>query len=62
MRNQGAGRIVNISSIGGQIAVRHMVPYSASKFALTGFSDGLRAELPHDPRGDSLNCSRRRCH
>jgi short-subunit dehydrogenase len=45
MRRQGHGRIVNISSIGGKIAVPHLVPYSASKFALTGLSDGLRAEL-----------------
>jgi short-subunit dehydrogenase len=48
MRRQGAGRIVNVSSIGGRIAVPHMVPYSASKFALSGFSDGLRAELARD--------------
>jgi NAD(P)-dependent dehydrogenase (short-subunit alcohol dehydrogenase family) len=48
MRRQGGGRIVNISSIGGKIAVPHMVPYSASKFALTGLSDGLRAELARD--------------
>ena len=45
MRQRGAGRIVNISSIGGKIAVPHLLPYSASKFALTGFSEGLRAEL-----------------
>jgi NAD(P)-dependent dehydrogenase (short-subunit alcohol dehydrogenase family) len=45
MREQGAGRIVNISSIGGRISVPHMVPYSASKFALAGLSEGLRAEL-----------------
>src|SRR5256885_16326934 len=44
MRANG-GRIVNISSIGGRIAVPHMAPYSASKFALTGFSDTIRAEL-----------------
>ncbi len=37
--------IVNISSVGGKIAVPHMLPYSASKFALTGFSEGLHAEL-----------------
>ena len=43
----GGGRIVNISSIGGKIAVPHLLPYSASKFALTGFSEGLRAELKH---------------
>jgi NAD(P)-dependent dehydrogenase (short-subunit alcohol dehydrogenase family) len=45
MRRQREGRIVNIASIGGQIAVPHLVPYTASKFALVGFSDGLRAEL-----------------
>lgn len=43
-----AGRVVNISSIGGRVAVPHLVPYSASKFALTGLSDGLRAELAKD--------------
>jgi NAD(P)-dependent dehydrogenase (short-subunit alcohol dehydrogenase family) len=48
MRNQGGGRIVNISSIGGRISVPHLLPYSASKFALTGLSDGLRAELACD--------------
>jgi NAD(P)-dependent dehydrogenase (short-subunit alcohol dehydrogenase family) len=48
MRRQGGGRIVNISSIGGKIAVPHLVPYSASKFALTGLSDGLRLELMRD--------------
>jgi NAD(P)-dependent dehydrogenase (short-subunit alcohol dehydrogenase family) len=42
------GRIVNIASIGGKIAVPHLVPYSASKFALVGFSAGLRAELARD--------------
>jgi NAD(P)-dependent dehydrogenase (short-subunit alcohol dehydrogenase family) len=45
MRRRGFGRIVNISSIGGRIAVPHMAPYSASKFALTGLSDAVRAEL-----------------
>jgi NAD(P)-dependent dehydrogenase (short-subunit alcohol dehydrogenase family) len=39
------GRIVNIASIGGKIAVPHLLPYSVSKFALVGLSDGLRAEL-----------------
>lgn len=45
MRKAGGGRIVNVSSIGGKIGVPHLVPYSASKFALAGLSDGLRAEL-----------------
>ena len=48
MRTWGGGRIVNISSIGGKVAVPHMAPYSASKFALTGFSDAIRAELARD--------------
>ncbi len=42
-RRQGA--IVNIASIGGKIAVPHMLPYTASKFAVVGFSEGLNAEL-----------------
>jgi NAD(P)-dependent dehydrogenase (short-subunit alcohol dehydrogenase family) len=45
MRRRGFGRIVNIASIGGRIAVPHMAPYSASKFALVGLSDAVRAEL-----------------
>jgi NAD(P)-dependent dehydrogenase (short-subunit alcohol dehydrogenase family) len=39
--------IVNIASIGGKLAVPHMLPYSASKFALVGFSEGLHVELRH---------------
>jgi NAD(P)-dependent dehydrogenase (short-subunit alcohol dehydrogenase family) len=45
MRENGGGRIVNISSIGGKIGVPHLAPYCASKFALTGVSMALRAEL-----------------
>ncbi len=48
MRRQGGGRIVNVSSIGGRIGVPHLVPYCASKFALTGFSDAIRGELAKD--------------
>ena len=48
MRTWGGGRIVNISSIGGKLAVPHLAPYSASKFALTGLSDAFRAELARD--------------
>jgi short-subunit dehydrogenase len=42
---KGSGTIVNISSIGGKVAVPHLLPYVAAKFALTGFSEGLHAEL-----------------
>jgi short-subunit dehydrogenase len=48
MRRIGGGRIVNISSVGGKVAVPHMAPYSASKFALSGFSDAIRTELARD--------------
>src|SRR5919112_1086881 len=48
MRARRDGRIVNVSSVGGKISVPHLVPYSASKFALAGLSDGLRAELAKD--------------
>jgi NAD(P)-dependent dehydrogenase (short-subunit alcohol dehydrogenase family) len=37
--------IVNIASVGGKFAVPHMLPYTASKFALVGLSEGLHAEL-----------------
>src|SRR5437667_10030898 len=48
MKRQGGGRIVNISSIGGKIGVPHLAPYCASKFALTGLSDSVRAEVAKD--------------
>jgi NAD(P)-dependent dehydrogenase (short-subunit alcohol dehydrogenase family) len=48
MRRRRAGRIVNIASIGGLIAVPHLAPYSASKFALVGYSDAVRAEVAKD--------------
>jgi NAD(P)-dependent dehydrogenase (short-subunit alcohol dehydrogenase family) len=39
------GRIVNIGSIGGRIAVPLASPYAASKFAMEGITDSLRREL-----------------
>lgn len=45
MRARKAGRIVNITSIGGKLGIPHLLPYSASKFAAVGFSQGLRAEV-----------------
>lgn len=48
MRQQQGGRIVNVSSIGGKIGVPHLAPYCASKFALAGLSESLRAELAKD--------------
>jgi short-subunit dehydrogenase len=48
MRKRGEGHIINIASIGGKISVPHLLPYSASKFALVGLSSGLNAELRKD--------------
>lgn len=48
MRKAGRGRIVNISSLGGEIPAPHIAPYTASKFALTGLSETMRAELSKD--------------
>ncbi len=48
MRARRDGRIVNVASIGGRVSVPHLLPYSASKFALVGYSEGLRAELLRD--------------
>ena len=48
MKRHGGGRIVNISSIGGKIGVPHLTPYCASKFALTGLSESIRAEVAKD--------------
>jgi len=48
MKRQSHGRIVNIASIGGKVAVPHLLPYTASKFALAGLSEGMRTELAKD--------------
>ena len=45
MERQGEGHIVNIGSIGGKVASPHFLAYSSAKFAVVGFSDGLRTEL-----------------
>jgi len=42
---QGFGKIVNISSVAGKVAFPGSVCYAASKFALTGMSEGMAAEL-----------------
>jgi len=48
MREQGSGRIINISSVGGKIYTLLGAWYHATKHALEGWSDSLRLELkPH---------------
>jgi NAD(P)-dependent dehydrogenase (short-subunit alcohol dehydrogenase family) len=41
----GRGRVVNVSSIGGRVALPLVGAYNMSKFALEGLSDSLRREL-----------------
>ena len=45
MRNQGGGRIVNVSSVAGRIARPLSSVYDSTKHALEAISDGLRGEL-----------------
>lgn len=45
MLKTGGGKIVNIASVAGKIAFPGSVCYAASKFALTGMSEGMAAEL-----------------
>jgi NADP-dependent 3-hydroxy acid dehydrogenase YdfG len=42
---RGSGTIVNLSSIGGKVPVPYLVPYTTSKFAVTGLTQALQAEL-----------------
>jgi NAD(P)-dependent dehydrogenase (short-subunit alcohol dehydrogenase family) len=48
MKRQGGGRIINVSSIGGRVAIPHLSPYGVGKAALLALSDGARAELAKD--------------
>ena len=48
MRTRRSGTIAFITSLGGKIAVPHLVPYSAAKFAEVGLAEGLRAESAKD--------------
>lgn len=48
IRARGEGRIVNVASIGALVPMPHLSPYTASKFALSGVSETLCAELARD--------------
>jgi len=45
MREQGSGTIINVSSIGGRIALPFQGLYSATKYAIEGLSESLRMEV-----------------
>jgi NAD(P)-dependent dehydrogenase (short-subunit alcohol dehydrogenase family) len=56
MIDQGGGRIINISSIVGQTGFAMVLPYVASKFAVTGMTHSLAAELaPYDITVNSVH-------
>jgi NAD(P)-dependent dehydrogenase (short-subunit alcohol dehydrogenase family) len=48
MRAREFGRIANVVSLGGKFAMPHLLPYTISKYALTGLTEGLRTELVRD--------------
>lgn len=53
---QRSGRIINMSSIVGQRGVAMVLPYTASKFAVTGMTQSLAAELaPYDITVNSVH-------
>lgn len=45
MREQKNGKIINISSISGQVGFPGLSPYVSSKYALEGWSESLRLEV-----------------
>jgi short-subunit dehydrogenase len=47
-KTQNSGRIVNVTSVGGKVSIPNMLPYSVSKHALVGLSEGMHAELKKD--------------
>jgi 3-oxoacyl-[acyl-carrier protein] reductase len=52
---QRQGQIVNVSSLMGQVAAPTFATYSATKFAILGFTQALRSELaPHNVRVTAL--------
>ncbi len=54
MARRGGGTIVNVGSIAGKVTLPWMTIYSASKFALGSWTDGLRLELK-DKRIHAIN-------
>lgn len=45
MEERGKGTIVNVASVAGHVPCPYLTAYSASKFAVVGFSQALREEL-----------------
>jgi NAD(P)-dependent dehydrogenase (short-subunit alcohol dehydrogenase family) len=49
MRERGHGAIVNVASMGGRLGILREGAYCASKFALSGFTEVLYADLKREP-------------
>jgi short-subunit dehydrogenase len=45
MLERGRGCIVNVTSLGGRLGIKHEAAYCASKFALSGFSESMYVDL-----------------
>jgi short-subunit dehydrogenase len=56
MVENGAGHIVNISSINGLVPIPYNGPYNASKFAVLGYTETLRSEVAHLGVGVTVVC------
>ncbi len=56
MLNQGSGHIVNLISPAGILPLPNMVPYTATRFAITGLSHALHEELSRKGIGVTLVC------
>lgn len=52
MRKRRSGVIANVTSIGGEVSLPHLLPYSCAKAAARSFSEGLTAELA----GSGVSC------
>lgn len=49
MLERGRGCIVNVTSLAGRLGVKHETAYTASKFALTGFTEAMAIDLWNTP-------------
>jgi NADP-dependent 3-hydroxy acid dehydrogenase YdfG len=47
MRDEGAGHIINVSSVAGRVAALGSAVYNLTKWGVVGFSEGLRQEALH---------------
>jgi 3-oxoacyl-[acyl-carrier protein] reductase len=57
MKTQGSGKIVNVASLGGIVPMPGEAVYSATKYAIRGYSLSLYAELHNSPVGIAVVCS-----